>query len=173
MPICYYCEIILNEIPYRCKFCGMIFCNKHRLPENHKCPFDLRKKSQDLNFMEYNHLLYQDALEFVSKELTVAKIYDYVSMKSMSKTEAVDLLNYLIENSDNNEIIKVTLQAFKVLELKSDKVFRVLEACLISEEDPGVKKIAQDVITYIFPKKSKRLLNWLYENKDKLKKNKN
>ena len=52
----------------------MVFCNKHRLPENHDCPFDLRKKGQDVNLPENRQLLYQDALEYMSNELTVAKI---------------------------------------------------------------------------------------------------
>jgi len=24
-------------MPYKCKFCGNVFCDDHRLPENHKC----------------------------------------------------------------------------------------------------------------------------------------
>ena len=40
-----------------------------------------------------------DALEFMGKELTVAKIYDYVTTNQMSKMEANDLLNYFIESS--------------------------------------------------------------------------
>ncbi|RLF22911.1 MAG: calcium-binding protein [Thermoprotei archaeon] len=37
MARCDYCgqEVAL---PYRCKFCGRIFCVKHHLPENHDCP---------------------------------------------------------------------------------------------------------------------------------------
>lgn len=37
MPKCECCgkEIIL---PYKCSFCGRLFCAEHRLPENHNCP---------------------------------------------------------------------------------------------------------------------------------------
>ncbi len=33
---CAFCnkEVIM---PYRCKYCGRIFCADHRLPENHEC----------------------------------------------------------------------------------------------------------------------------------------
>jgi len=139
----------------------MIFCNKHRLPENHNCPFDLIKKAKFLNSLDKPHLLYQDALEYMSKELTVAKIYDYVTTKSMTKSEAIELLNYFIENSDNSEIRKVSVLAFKILELKNDKAFDVLESCLLSDEDPDVKKTAAKVIAQNFPKKSKALLKWI------------
>jgi len=158
----------MKGIPYHCKFCGMVFCNKHRLPENHKCPFDLRKRNKDVNSLGKPHLLYRDALEFVSKELTVAKIYDYVSMKSMTKSEAVELLRFFIETSDNSEIRIVSLQAFKVLILKSNKAFSVLESCLLSDDDPEVKSTAKEIITDLFPKKSKELLNWISKNKNHL-----
>ncbi len=139
----------------------MIFCNKHRLPENHNCPFDLRKKTKYLNSSDKSHLLYQDALEYMSNELTVAKIYDYVTTKSMTKSEAIELLNYFIENSDNCEIRKVSILAFEVLELRSDNAYHVLESCLLSDEDPDVKNTAAKVIAQNFPKKSETLLRWI------------
>ncbi len=148
-------------MPYRCKFCGMVFCGKHRLPENHNCPFDLRKKNIDYNLLDETHLLYQDALEFMSGELTVAKIYDYVTTKSMTTPEAIELLNYFIENSENSEIRKVSILAFKILNLKSDRAYSILESCLLSDEDPEVKKTVKNVILYNFPKKSRDLLIWI------------
>ena len=161
MSNCYYCEVIIRDIPYRCRFCGMIFCNKHRLPENHKCPFDLRKKGKYRNSLDENHLLYQDALDFIGKELTVGRIYDFVTTKQMSRSKAIDLLAYFLENSDNSEIRKISIRAFEVLELKSDKAFQVLESCLLSDEDPEVKKAAYKIIAENFPKKSKNLLDWV------------
>ena len=139
----------------------MVFCNKHRLPENHNCPFDLRKKDIDYNLLDETHLLYQDALEYMSGELTVAKIYDYVTTKSMTTPEAIELLNYFIENSENSEIRKVSILAFKILNIKSDRAYSILESCLLSDEDPEVKKTAKNVILYNFPKKSRDLLIWI------------
>ena len=139
----------------------MVFCGKHRLPENHNCPFDLRKKNIDYNLLDETHLLYQDALEFMSGELTVAKIYDYVTTKSMTTPEAIELLNYFIENSENSEIRKVSILAFKILNLKSDRAYSILESCLLSDEDPEVKKTAKNVILFNFPKKSRDLLIWI------------
>ena len=129
----------------------MVFCNKHRLPENHKCPFDLRRK--DLYFNTLDHPRYQDPLEYMSKDLTVVRIYDYVTSKQMTKSEAIELLTYFFENSDDIEIRKISIVAFKVLELKSEKVFIILESYLLSEENPSVKKITADIIAYNFPEK--------------------
>ena len=141
----------------------------HRLPENHNCPFDLRKKDIDYNLLDETHLLYQDALEFMSGELTVAKIYDYVTTNSITKSEAIELLNYFIENSENSEIRKVSILAFKILNLKSDRAYNILESCLLSDEDPEVKKSAKNVILYNFPKKSRDLLIWVRKHDKNLK----
>lgn len=34
---CSYCHKVSDELPYKCKFCGGVFCSDHRLPENHDC----------------------------------------------------------------------------------------------------------------------------------------
>ncbi|MHA2183211.1 MAG: AN1-type zinc finger domain-containing protein, partial [Promethearchaeota archaeon] len=73
MPNCYFCENKVGDIPYRCTFCGMIFCGNHRLPENHECPFDLRRKSMILDPSHQSQVFYQDALDFMDKDLSVAK----------------------------------------------------------------------------------------------------
>ena len=39
LPGCNYtdCQENINYLPFKCKYCGKIFCTKHRLPENHDC----------------------------------------------------------------------------------------------------------------------------------------
>jgi hypothetical protein len=137
----------------------MVFCNKHRLPENHKCPFDLR--SRNYSFQSLENPLYQDALEYMNTDLTVARIYDYVTTKQMTKSEAIELLAYLFENSDNIELRKIAIMAFKVLELKNSSAFKALEDFLISEEDPSIRNLIAEIISLNFPKKSKELLDWI------------
>ncbi len=36
MALCSYCEKP-EVMPFKCKFCGEMFCADHRLPENHEC----------------------------------------------------------------------------------------------------------------------------------------
>lgn len=145
----------------------MIFCGKHRIPENHDCPFDLRKSSEIEESLSKIDLLYQDALDFMNKDLTVAKIYEYVTTKQMNSLEATELLTYFIENSDDAETRRISIQTFKVLELKNKYAFNTLESCILSENNPDVRKTAIDVIKYIFPKKSQTILKWiLNHNKD-------
>ncbi|MFX1572698.1 MAG: AN1-type zinc finger domain-containing protein [Promethearchaeota archaeon] len=161
MPDCYFCKKNIDDIPYRCTFCGMLFCNAHRLPENHNCPFDLKKSSEFEDLINKWDILYQDALDFMNKDLTVAKIYEYFTTKQLNDEEAIELLTYILENSDDTEIRRISILAFKVLELKKDKAFTTLENCILTEEDITVKKTAIEVIQYIFPKKSKDLIRWV------------
>lgn len=163
MSKCFYCDNLIKNLPYRCKFCGMLFCKKHRLPENHDCPFDLMQK----NYFEKSvriSLIYQDALKFINKDLTVAKIYEYVSSKKLKKDEATDLLNYIIQNNDDIEIRKNSILAFEVLELNNDKTFEILENCLISNNNSLIRDAAARVLRNNFPKKSKNLLEWVKEH---------
>jgi len=139
----------------------MLFCSKHRIPENHDCPFDLRKSSEFENSLSKLDLLYQDALDFMNKDLTVAKIYEYVTTKQMDDLEATELLIYFIENSDDVDTRRISILAFKVLELKNDFVFNTLESCILSDDSSIVRKTAIDVIKYIFPKKSQTILKWV------------
>ncbi len=139
----------------------MLLCSTHRLPENHECPFDLKKSSEFENLINKWDILYQDALDFMNTELTVAKIYEYVTTKQMTKDEAIELLGYILETSENTEIRRISILAFRVLELESDKIFTVLESCILSDEDPIVIKTAAEVIKQIFPKKSLDILKWV------------
>ena len=137
----------------------MMFCKDHRLPENHVCPFDLGGREANTSIP----IKYQDALEFVGKELTVGKIYDYTTSNKMSKAEAIDLLTYFIENSDDDEIRKVSILAFKVLELTSEKAYEILESNLLVEENTDIKEIMMKILSNNFPSRSKKLIKWINE----------
>jgi len=157
MPVCNYCGVDAGYLPFVCKFCGMAFCRKHRLPENHNCPFDLRSKN-GLNDEAY--VLYQDALESMSEKVTVDKIYYYVQSKQLNKNEAVELLKSFLENSEDKEVRKICLMAIKLLNLKTNEAYNILENCLLSDEDPEVRRIAARVLKSNFLLKSKDALNW-------------
>lgn len=42
MPFCETCGEEIGYLPFKCKYCGGVFCKKHRLPENHNCTFELK-----------------------------------------------------------------------------------------------------------------------------------
>ena len=165
MPECNYCGKDAGYLPFMCKFCGMTFCKKHRLPENHDCPFDLRSKDGMINGA---YVLYQDALESISNDLSVDKIYYYVQSKQLNKKEATELLRSFLENSNDVEVRKICLMAIKLLKLKNDNAYVILENCLFSDENPDVRRIAARVLASIFPIKSKDALKWAQEHNKEL-----
>ncbi len=148
----------------------MLFCSKHRLPENHECPFDLRQSSEIKDSINRSHVIYQDALDFMDKDLTVTKIYEFVTTRQMNNLEATELLTHFLETSVDIEMRINSIMAFKILGLKSDTAFNVLENCILSDEDTRVKKTAISVIRDIFPKKSIHILNWFYDHNNNSKK---
>ncbi len=42
MTFCEHCGDPINYLPFKCKYCGGVYCKKHRLPENHQCTFELK-----------------------------------------------------------------------------------------------------------------------------------
>jgi len=142
----------------------MVFCSNHRLPENHECPFDLKGKSMIMDSLQEPQVFYQDALDFMDKDLSVAKIYEFVTTNQMNDMKATELLTHFIEDSEDIDVRINSIMAFKVLELKNKKVFNILESCILSDEDPNVKKAALTVINDLFPKRSKNIRNWINRN---------
>ena len=161
MPNCYFCKDKVDDLPYRCTFCGMVFCGNHRLPENHECPFDLKGKPLISDSLQQSQVFYQDALDLIDKDLSVAKIYEFVTTNQMDNMEATELLTHFLEFSEEIDVRINSIMAFKVLELKNTKVFNILEDCILSDENPEVKKAALTVIRDLFPKKSKTISNWV------------
>jgi len=42
MTFCENCGEQITYLPFKCKYCGGVYCKKHRLPENHQCTFELK-----------------------------------------------------------------------------------------------------------------------------------
>jgi len=155
MTKCFYCNKEIQRIPFRCKYCGKIYCHNHRLPENHDCSY----------FFLGHHeaILYQDTLEFMNKDLSVADVYHYFTTKEYTEDQTIELLQFFIENNDNPDIRILSLEALKLLELNKDKVFSILESSVLSDENSRVKQIGIKILKDIFPKKSENILKWIKE----------
>lgn len=51
---CAYCFKELDSlVPWKCQHCGEYFCANHRLPENHNCPFFLKKNKSMGNWKKH------------------------------------------------------------------------------------------------------------------------
>jgi AcrR family transcriptional regulator len=132
----------------------MVFCRKHRLPENHYCTFFFQ-------FEESEKIRYQDILDYMRKNLSVADIYHYFTTKEYTEAQTLELLQHFIEQNDNPEIRIYSLEALKLLDLDRDKVFTILEASVLSDADSNVREIGIKILKEIFPEKSKNILKWI------------
>ncbi|TFF94814.1 MAG: hypothetical protein EU543_00310 [Promethearchaeota archaeon] len=153
MTKCFYCNKEIQKIPFRCKYCGKVYCHIHRLPENHECNYFFQG--------EFETILYQDTLEFMNKNLSVADVYHYFTTKEYTEDQTIDLLEYFIVNNNDPDIRILSLEALKLLDLNKDKVFNILESSVLSDENSRVQKVGIEILKEIFPKKSQDILKWI------------
>ncbi len=161
MKKCTFCEKRIETLSFHCKYCGKSFCSEHRLPENHSCSFVLVSDSLE-------DLLYEDTIEFMEKDLTVADIYHYFTIKEFTAEKTIDLLKFFLENNENIENKVNCIHALKLLNLKNDTIFTILEECVISDKSSEVKNAAIKVLKELFPEKSKNLLKWFNNSGKKI-----
>jgi hypothetical protein len=84
---CEYCGEEIGYLPFRCKYCGGIFCKKHRLPENHECTFE---KKHIPTVPRGTRRTPQRASEFISKE-EPKKIKRYLRRQEKQQKRAQDI----------------------------------------------------------------------------------
>ena len=57
---CYFCGRKIVGLPFKCKYCGHNFCDKHRLPEDHHCiGLELRKQKVGERLAKGHRLVYE------------------------------------------------------------------------------------------------------------------
>ena len=96
--------------------------------------------------------------------LTPEKICNDFFNGSMSKNEAEELLISLVETSENMNIRIGCIDAFEQIRIKNERVFKILEICLISDENPLIRAAAAKSFLLLFPKKGFRPLKWSIQN---------
>ena len=150
---CFFCDNPITSLGFNCKYCGKTFCISHRLPENHDCMFDLVSKPLDT-------FRYHDTIEFIKKDMSVADIYHFFTIKEFSIEKTIELLQFLLQKSDDFKTRMNSILALKLLNLKHDKIFSLLEECIITEKNEKVRNTAIKVIKELYPKKSKNVVKW-------------
>ncbi|TFG22687.1 MAG: HEAT repeat domain-containing protein, partial [Promethearchaeota archaeon] len=84
---------------------------------------------------------------------------NYIDQK-ISKEEAITQLIDLIEESIDSKIRIKCLEIIGKLDVKTDKIFKLFEKCLISDDNEFVRATAAKTIALIFPKKGAESLRW-------------
>ena len=94
----------------------------------------------------------------MSPVLTPETICHKVINNQLTKIAATELLISLLEESNVDEIRARSLDAFSKLGLRTQKIFRIIENCLVSDKSALVRRVATRVLVQDFPKKDNYLL---------------
>ena len=96
--------------------------------------------------------------------LTLEKINNNLINNNITKLEAINLLISLIEGSEDANVRAKCIEGLTQLELNNAKVFKTLESCLISDENPLVRAKAAEIIMLNFLEKGFSPLKWAIQN---------
>jgi len=88
---------------------------------------------------------------------------NYIEKKT-SKSIVIDKLSILIEESDDKEIRKECIESFGEIAITDEKIFQILEYCIVSDESSKVRRAALKVLIELFFHKGKKLYYWVFEN---------
>ena len=92
-----------------------------------------------------------------------AIVSDYLNRK-LNFTLAADLLISILEKSDNPEMRKNSIQALERLEGGNEKIFNILENCLLSDENHFVRSAAAKLIGHTYLKYGSKTLLWVTQH---------
>ena len=88
------------------------------------------------------------------------EIYSKLNSGSINKNEALAHLISLVEESTDANIGIRRLEIINKLHVTNDKIFNLLENCLISDDNEFVWVTAAKIVALYFPKKSVSPLKW-------------
>ena len=96
--------------------------------------------------------------------LSLEQFYSDIINKRINKGKTIDTLTSLIENSDDERVRTSCIDFFNILMFKEDKVYDILEYCLISDEKSLVRNAAVKALITNFPEKCVQPLQWTIRN---------
>jgi len=100
----------------------------------------------------------------MQKSLSPEKICVDLENNLLSKAFAIELLFSLIESSEDPDIRKSSIDAFKRIEKKDDKIFEFIENFLLSDENPRVRSAAAKLIEHSFLAEGVESLKWTIQH---------
>ena len=96
--------------------------------------------------------------------LSPENIYSNVENGKLSKAIATEQLISLIEGSDNPITRAESIKTSEKLKIHDQKIFKILQNSLLSDENPLVRKSAANFIRQIFLKKGLNTLIWVVQH---------
>ena len=102
-------------------------------------------------------------------KLILNKIISKIITRNLTKTDATELLISLIERSENAKDRAMCIGSLVKLNIKSEKVYKIFEYSLISDDNPEVREAAVKGIVNNFNEESiKDLFEWVLQNENSI-----
>ena len=163
MPICQYCGQKFHYFLFKCKWCDMLYCLEHRLPENHKCLFKPSRKKNWL-ISRKKPSLYRENSNKINELLTPKEIYIGAKNQIINKSDAIEFLNALIEHYDDIQLRIESIEILDKLAFKDKSVFKILENIIVSDDNVEMRIAAIKTLVKNFPKDCKTVIKWVIDN---------
>ena len=96
--------------------------------------------------------------------LTPESLYNDITKGKLNKTEGVEFLISIIQESEDAILRAKYIELFKKLDYKSETIFKILENCLISDESPFVRNAAANIIIGNYLKEGLNALIWTIQH---------
>ena len=96
--------------------------------------------------------------------LTPEKIYHDLTNGALNNEMASEMLISLIEGSDETKVRMKSIELLEKIDIKTEKIFRILENCLLSDESSLVRSVAAKVIILNFSKEGADSLRWVLQH---------
>lgn len=96
--------------------------------------------------------------------ITPEIIYEKIRNNNISKPDAISQLNVLIENVDDEDTRRDSINVFNKIDCKSQEMFGILENLLISDSNVNIRNIAAILMYQKFPNKGLNPLLWALQH---------
>lgn len=96
--------------------------------------------------------------------ITPEIIYEKIRNNNISKPDAISQLNVLIENVDDEDTRRDSINVFNKIDCKSQEMFGILENLLISDSNVNIRNIAAILMNQKFPNKGLNPLLWALQH---------
>ncbi|MFW9822086.1 MAG: hypothetical protein ACFFE4_04080 [Candidatus Thorarchaeota archaeon] len=94
--------------------------------------------------------------------MTIKKINNGLSDRNLNKKDTVESIIYLLEKGEGENLLIRSINSLIELDIKSDRIYKILEEYTISGYQKKVREAAIKAIVSIFKKKPpKKLFEWL------------
>ncbi|MFX1387021.1 MAG: AN1-type zinc finger domain-containing protein [Promethearchaeota archaeon] len=163
MPICQYCGQKFHYFLFKCKWCDMLYCLEHRLPENHKC---ILKPSRKKNWLisRKKPSLYWESSDQPDDLLMPEEIYIGAKNKIINKSDAIEFLNAIIEHHNDIQLRIESIEVLDKLAFKDKSIFKILENIIVSDDNVEMRTAAVKTFVKNFPKNCKTVVRWVINN---------